>query len=213
MSLEVKQFRNRIVSAVPGCPIPLIDSEVVNAIRTLCEDTRCIQKPVGATGTPSDAGAFYKLAIDLYTWDSLDGYEVIEPILFNLEQCNYFPFEIDPDSNVDVSQLIPEEHLGYRIVDDETFELFPFDDDTEVDLIVTFALKVSLGVTSVDTVFYNKYRDAIISQSLYCLQKMPGRPWTDLKQAGINLDMYNDEKGKIRITTKRHLHTIRGGYF
>ena len=187
MATTIATFRDRIRSEVSGCPVPLIDEKVLDAIREFCEATHAVKKTILATEVPVDVGEYFKATVSWADHAGLSNYDPIMITDFKIDGSDYKIKEFNPDVNVDLDYVcnVSKERL-YNFASVTSLEIYPFDDATSVDLTITLVLKPSLSLTSVDDVFYKDYRDGISAIALAHLQRMKDRPWTDIDQALIN---------------------------
>jgi len=205
------------MSDVPGCPIPRIDRSIVDAVRQFCDDSYCLEKTFEATGNASvqnfpytlpftfgqaASGDFSIVTIAFSDYEFLSDLDPIDPTFFQIEGLSYDLklFEIDVEFTT-LDQITPSGGKFYRFPTIGNMQIFPFNsDDSLVSLVVTLAMKPKIDVTSIDDRFFQTdiFREAIEAQSLYKLQAMPSRPWSNPNMAGVNIGNYKVKLGEAR---------------
>jgi hypothetical protein len=184
----------------------LIDQKVVDALREFCEMTHLMRKTLGAgldftgsfpfsfpfTFTSSGSGEYNYITINFALYSNMTGYEPIVPVLLKIDGAQYSPINYTIDHGAteiadEINYLLQSDTVFYQFPTITTMDLFPFSDDySDAELLLTLVVKPTDAVTSVDDIFYNQYRDAICAIATAHLQRMKGRPWSDLEQAIIN---------------------------
>lgn len=243
MATAISQFRNNIIADLPGCPIPRVDSAIIDAIRTFCEDTHCVERTLTAAGTPTDVGGFNQVEINLASagggglvfddgggvsfdggggvdfGETVNDYDPIMPTRLKIDGADWKLSELEVYNDVDLTPLLIPNTKFFRFPDADTIQVYPFSTTNQQTFVLSLAVKPSQGVLTVADAFYQreKYRQAIEAYALYLLQKMPKRPWTDLQQAEINIGIYKSRQGSAKVTKfmGRSVGTVtmQGGYF
>ena len=242
MAIAISNFRDAIISDVPGCPIPRIDSAVIEAVRTLCDESYCLEKTLAfnITGSTISAAIFPMIlpfafgesdanidplvgAIYLSQIDSLQGLDPIVPTYFRIGGVikDLAWFDLDNDfsaSLIDTPMFLKGRKL-YYFPSTYVMQIFPVSaEDKTKEIVMTLAMKPSVESTTVNERFYREYRKAIESYALYLLQKLPLRSWTNMDAAALNLSQYREVLGKARknrgiASIANWNKTAQGGYF
>lgn len=231
MATAVSQFRNRILADVSGCPIPRIDQAIVDAVRDFCEDAHILRKAfeVELTSpfvdtTDSDsvtidlAGNLTPNTLPLVFPFSFSGYELIFPLMFQIDgvPVNIFRFNMDTDNTYIESMLIQNSKF-YNFPSKTLLKIFPFTDATTCKLFMNWAIKPTDGSTSVDDLFYDDWRNAVMYLALSNLQKIPKKPWTDYEAAAFNRSLYRHEMARAKAKAATGFtptdQFVTGGYF
>lgn len=222
MATQISQFRNRIVSEVPGCPFPRIDTAVIDALRMFCEDsylyTKSFEEEDIAYGT-IDTSDNDSLTITLSTYYS--DADPICPLFFQIDGADWDLKELVLENdNSNLTQIEEDGVKFFSFPTTTSMKIFPFTDQSvNFDVFLKLAVKPSEDVTSVEDKFWNEkdWRDAVIAQAAGMLQSMPGRGWTDYGKAGVNFAIYRSNLASARIKAE-HGNTkgsiaVEGGYF
>jgi hypothetical protein len=212
VATAISQFRNRILPYVPGCPVPVVDTKVVDAMRTFCVDTNVFTKTIGATRTLQDgftytlaftlaqSGDYYHIDIDITDYSNLDGYDLIMPVLClsNGVEKNLLRLDLDENFN-DLDLIVPTNSKFFCIPSSTIIRIFPYEseDDADVELVLTLSMMPEDGSTTVDDKFFGDWRDAIIALASANLQSIPKRSWTDYDQARINYGLYTEKRSLV----------------
>jgi len=243
MAVSVSLFRAKLQADVPECPIPRIDAEIVDAIRTFCVDTHVMKKTITAEVTPVDMTVFNMATLDLATHAFLIGYDPVMPVFFALETVPYGIWEMDPNIgdgaaaaafpytfpvyfggagggsgylDIEAYGMTPTSGLFFKL-ERNNFYTFPYPSTDETEIMVTLVVKPELTVTSVDDAFYYDHRDAVLYLARHQLHRIPRKPWTDLALAGMYRALYQEEVGKVRVGRRMggfvNQATVSGGYF
>ena len=241
MAVAISEFRVQLQADVPECPVPRIDREIVNAVRTFCVDTHVIKKTLSATVTPVDETSFIMGSITVGTHTHLSGYDVIMPTYFVCDETRYGLWEYDPylgtdggsgsfpytfpiifgsHGSVEYGSLSDSSGPLYGMfftLDQTTFSVFPLESVTDKEMQVTFAVKPERTVTTVaDTMFYD-HEEVVLNLARHYLFRIPRRAWTDLNLAQMYLSLYRNNIGDVRMARRmggsNNVKSIIGGYF
>ena len=207
---------------VPGCPIPRIDTAVINAIRKMCEDTYGYTK------------SFEEEDIDYTTIDDTDNDSLtitLSDYFTDLDPVAALKLQIDggdwdlrelilENDNSNLDQIAIQGVKFFNFPSLTTMKLFPFTDQgANFDVFLKLAVKPTRGETSVEDKFYNDddWFEGIIHCASYHLQAIPGRPWSNGEHSFYNLSRYSHYMGRKKIDiayggTAGSL-AIEGGYF
>lgn len=220
--VAISDFRNEILSDVPECPIPKVDEALVEAMRTFCEDTYCLEKTLAFNITDSTISeAIFPMiipfafgesdeekdplvgAVYLSLIDSLAGLDPIKPTYFKLDglekELAWFDLDNDFSSDLINNTAFLKGRKLYCFPSTYTVKIFPVTATEKTkEIIMALAMKPSVGSTTVNERFYREYRKAIEALALHLLQKIPSRPWTNFDASLLNYSIYSQVLGLAR---------------
>lgn len=220
MATAISSFRNRVIPHVPGCPWPKIDQVVLDAIRKFCEDTHLIERSIESEAidyTTIDATDNDAITITLSGF--FTGYDPIVPTEFQIDGAPWHLQELYLyNDNSNLGEITIDGIKFFNFPSLTTMKIFPWTGQgVNFDIYLKLALKPTLGVTTVDDVFYNDWADAIEYLTAGLLQRIPKRTWTDYDLSNSNLGLYQTLKGRAK--TRKNMgfakgsESITGGYF
>lgn len=202
MATTISSFRKHVLPDVPGCPNFMIDDAVVDGIQQFCIDTLWLEKAIEDEDidyTTIDATDNDSIEVDLtsYVTD-------ITPYSFTRFQIDGADYDLEylnlVNDNSNLDQITKTGVKFYNLPDQDTIKIFPFTDQAaNFDLYLKIVFKPKDGITSIDDVFYDDFRDAICGYAKSKLQRIPKKNWTDLEQANINAQTYRSGMGKAKI--------------
>ena len=220
MATALTAFRNKIIPHVPGCPFFLIDTYVRDAAIQFCEDTHILQKSFEVEDidyTTVSAIDNDSLTVNLALYYT--GYIPIWVVKLQYDGSDYKvkKFTLEND-NSNLSAITEGSTLFFNFPSTTTMKIFPLSDLTSnFDLFISLAVKPTSTVISLDDFLYEDWRKAIEPLAIAELQRIPGKPWTNLQHAEINLGIYRAHMGaaKIRVADgfAKGNQIVTGGYF
>ncbi|MBQ0917448.1 hypothetical protein KBW71_03265 [Hydrogenophaga aromaticivorans] len=166
-------FHPRVMPYVLGCPIPVVDTALIDAAREFCHKTLCWKQTELA----------YVSGQTLFEFDMPFGTELVK---VGRVRVNGKEYDIktsddlpeDWDSNTpDDKTLYQDNQLEYRI--------FPVPTAAD-EISMTLHLKPSADGIGVDDEVFSMYSDAIAAGARAMLQRMPRTAWFDMTQAAVD---------------------------
>ena len=222
MTVLISRFRNRALVEVPGCPIPMIDTYVLNSIRKMCEDTYAYTKAFEAADQNYaliDATDNDSFEIDLSAYFS--DVDPVAPLMLQIDGADYGLSELVLENdNTNLSSIEISSVKFFNFPDLTTIKLFPFTGQSvNFDIFLRLAVKPTRGELSVEDKFYNNddWYEGIIHLAASMLQMIPGRPWSNEPHGALNKSIYSHHMGRVKIDAAvggtAGSFAIQGGYF
>jgi len=217
--MMISTIRNNLLLEVTGCPIPRIEKAIIDATRQFCEDSRALKKTMTVNGSfaASRGGDYYIITTNLIQYNSWENTDPIDPMECQIDGTDYTLFHMDPgDELTDLTMYGDTKY--YFFSDQHTLKIFPFEStDSDVEVVLTVALKPSEGAEYIEDQLYLRYQRAIEQKTLFILKSISGSVWTDIEMAMVHSQEYLNELGQARIKVKTGGFPVRqiakGGYF
>lgn len=112
---------------------------------------------------------------------------------------------LSPVTETEIIQSKYKEHTGtpayFRFYDREALEVVPVPDDTK-EIKVKFSLGLLPTASTLPDQVFNRYFQVIADGALSKLLRMP-KPWMDLNEAAVRLQVFETDLHKIKLDTVR----------
>ena len=189
-------FYPEVAVAVPGCPNPMIDNALRNAVRELLTHGKNYRVDLPTITTVADQPT-YPLTYDANTEVSvvLELRSTARPITEKtVNELNQFFGMWQDDTG---------EPVHFFLSAPNTLRPYPIPDGA-YDLYPTVALIPSLTATGVEQEYADQYREEIAAGALGRLLNVPNTPWRDKEAAKENSDAFIKAKGEALIDSLRN---------
>ena len=176
-----------ILPYVPGCPDPVVQSNLRAATIEFCEKSRAYVQDLDPITSVSGTYEYEfdqpaGTSVHRILWMIYDG-EDLDPISPRSLELNY------PDWRDRSTK--PQVYLQKTA---DTFWVVPVPNSKITNGIqLSVALKPTRTSNNISTAFSNDYRDGILFGTLYRLLRIPARDWSDPAAAGDYLGLFNEQ--------------------
>lgn len=168
-------FYPRVMPYVIGCPIPTVNTALIDAAREFCNKAKTWQSVKTLTIVAAQS---------LYAFPLEPGEEVVKIDRFTVNGKEFIEILSARDLPDDWQTNPPSCDAIYQKNATE-FLLFPAPAATDV-VALTLYLRPTQDGTGVDDPTFEEHAEAIASGARAMLQRMPRQDWTDLSQAQID---------------------------
>ncbi len=180
--MEMSHYLSRVLPSVDGCPSPIAERAVRDAIDDLCRDSRVFRE---SQSVPMVAGT------DTYTITANTANSVLSEVIFSRIGDGVLEPITPENRNRLVSGSGKPEYIEQLTNTD--FRLTPAPLDT-TPLDVTVVLTITDTATTIPDIF-DRWKEGIASGALSKLMVMPNKPWSNPSLATFHAQIFNQAIG------------------
>jgi hypothetical protein len=182
MSTPLSTLINEVMPELPGCPYPLIERKVKEALQDFCERTWLVNRSVVATTS--------------YTLDTASAMANFVPcgvMRLRIDDVEYEARRVEVVGDDDEMTDIEEAGVKFWYPDsDGTITFMPFE-VAPTTLRARVAFKPTMSIAAVEDLLYQEWHETINAGVKSRLMLMPGKKWSNAQLGGYWRQEY--EKG------------------
>lgn len=214
MATNISDFRSKVLRTIPSCPSPIMDEEIVEAIRIFCEETLIWKQ---------DLASRVSIVADTYnyTLTAPSDTEIIaiHRVMYKQDGKDDDQFsEIDPTTEEVEDRTKPGQWRYTEAKSPSKFlftiggvlRLIPIPTEASSEgLLVTVYSKPERGVITCEDFFFKRYLDAIKWGAQGRILSIKDQPWTDFALGKYYETKFEEEIGKASFENQYSGRTLR----
>lgn len=204
MSVAISVLVNEALPELTGCPYPLIEAKVKEALQSFCEGTDAFnsgfRKNVLSTDPTSPNGQ-----ITIATPAALAEYEPSEILTLRIDGVSYSTKRrVITEDLTNIDDIVGKRTKFWYPATAASIIMYPFD-PVAVQLSLQVAFKPLMTVTAIDDIFYQDWHTAIVRGAKGSLMAMAGKPWSNAQRASYCLGQFEAAKNSAIIAVYNNL--------
>jgi len=175
MATALTAFYDEVRSRIPGCPSSVIQREILNVLRDLCERTNIWKEDLDSIDVVADTAE--------YSLTAPSGADFVKNNPVNVAYYNDVPIRPTTRKVLDATGTAWQNNSGsspnrFFLIYPSTVRLYPMPSEAlDEGLDIYAVLKPSLDATTVEDFLYDDHRDAVIAGTLARIFNQNGQPW------------------------------------
>lgn len=193
MATAITTLSNRVQPDVIGCPRPVVDNAVIDAIIKFCEETHIIEQAFEHDVVTADITAADNDSVNVLLTTYVSA--TLRPIVvteFRIDgviwETSYLKLLNDLD-DLDEIDIVSTKYFNYP---DRTHIKFLGIEAKDQRFYIKQAYAPLTTITTIDDYIYDRYHKAIEARAKWELMSMPGKDWSNGALAVYNMGLYRD---------------------
>ncbi|OPY89023.1 MAG: hypothetical protein A4E71_00103 [Smithella sp. PtaU1.Bin162] len=199
MTTAITEFSRRVQPDVIGCPGIMVDAAVVDSIIRLCEDAHVIEKSFEHDVLSTDIVTTDNDSVNVNIATYITDHRPLIVTEFRIDGGLWETKEAQLLSDMDDISEIAVQGTKFFSYPDRTHIKFYDINAVNQRFFIKQAFAPLDTITTVDDLFYDRYRKAVEAYARWILMSMPGKDWSNPERAEYYKGIYKGEMAMAKI--------------